>query len=245
MTPGEATFDAAALAKHLLRSVKAGGLATLEEATGHPFVTLANFATDYDGSPIMLTSDLSAHTRNMKADARVSLLLARGGKGDPLAHPRLSVLGQALQERDPDRRGRLKARFLARHPKSSLYADFADFSFWRIAVARAHLNGGFAKAADLCAVDVLTEIAEAQEVIDAETSALAHLNADHAESLALYAVKLAGARSAHWRATGLDPDGLDLGAGDLTARIVFPKRVTTSAGLRRVLVELAVLARAT
>ncbi|TPV97443.1 MAG: hypothetical protein USCAAHI_03116 [Beijerinckiaceae bacterium] len=47
---------------------------------------------------------------------------------------------------DPDRRAVLKARFLAKHPKSAFYADFADFSFWRVAMDEAHLNGGFARA---------------------------------------------------------------------------------------------------
>jgi hypothetical protein len=69
------------------------------------------------------------------------------------------------------------------------------------------------------------------------------LNADHGEALALYAEKLAGARSARWLAIGLDPEGLDLAAGDLAARIVFPHRVTTATDLRRVLVDLAAAAR--
>jgi len=43
----------------------------------------------------------------------------------------------------------VRRRFLGRHPKSELYAGFGDFSFWRMAIASAHLNGGFARAADL------------------------------------------------------------------------------------------------
>ena len=35
---------------------------------------------------------------------------------------------------------RVRRRFLARHPKSKLYADFADFSFWRLDVARVCLS---------------------------------------------------------------------------------------------------------
>lgn len=236
-------YDGLSLAKHLLRSVKAGALATIEQPAGHPFASLASLATDYDGSPILLTSNLSAHTRNMKADPRVSLLMARGGKGDPLAHPRLTLLGRALQEQDPTRRARLKARFLARHPKAALYADFGDFSFWRLEVSRAHLNGGFAKAADFTGAAVLTDIADAHDLIEAESGALTHLNADHAEALALYAEKLAGARSARWLAIGIDPEGLDLAAGDLAARIMFPRRVTTAPDLRRVLADLAAAAR--
>lgn len=250
--PAEATsperslreFDARVLAKYLLRTVKVGALATITSPAGDPFASLTSIATDYDGSPILLTSSLSGHSRNMKADARVSLLLAKGGKGDPLAHPRLTILGTANEETNPPRRAKLKARFLARHPKASLYADFGDFSFWKIAASGAHLNGGFARAADFSGAEVLTDIANAQDLINAETGALAHLNADHAETLALYAEKLAGTRAARWRAVGLDPEGLDLAAGDRAARILFPCRVTTAADLRRVLVDLAETARA-
>ena len=57
---------------------------------------------------------------------------------------------------------RLRRRFLSRHPKSELYAGFADFAFWRMAVVSAHLNGGFARAADLTAAEVLTDLADAE-----------------------------------------------------------------------------------
>ena len=55
---------------------------------------------------------------------------------------------------------------------------------------------------------------------------------------------LAGAGDGHWRATGLDPEGLDLACGDRTARLTFPRRIEEPAGLRTVLVELAGRARA-
>src|SRR5689334_25428757 len=86
-------FDPKALGKSLLRATRAGTLATLDRNTGHPFASLVNVATDSDGSPLILVSRLSTHTANLEKDARVSILLAETGKGDPLAHPRLTVLG--------------------------------------------------------------------------------------------------------------------------------------------------------
>ena len=140
--PPAPDFDAPALAKHLLRTLRTGALATLDRAAGFPFASLVTVATDLDGSPLLLMSQLSAHTLNLERDSRASLLLAQGGKGDPLAHPRLTVIGRAERTTEPRARG----RFLARHPKAKLYADFADFSFWRLEIAGAHLNGGFARA---------------------------------------------------------------------------------------------------
>jgi putative heme iron utilization protein len=112
-------------------------------------------------------------------------------------------------------------------------------------VASAHLNGGFARAADLKATDVLTDVPGADDLIEAEEGAVAHMNADHAEAIQLYATKLLGEADGAWRISGLDPDGADLIAGDRTARLAFGERVTSGEALRKVLVELAKQARAT
>ena len=45
--------------------------------------------------------------------------------------------------------GTARAPYLARHPYAALYADFADFSFWRLNVTHVQYIGGFAAAAVL------------------------------------------------------------------------------------------------
>jgi hypothetical protein len=239
-----ADFEPRAVAKELLRATRAGTLATLDRNTGHPFASLVNIATDSDGSPLILVSRLSTHTANLEADGRASVLLAAAGKGDPLAHPRLTLLGAFVPiGRDNESEQRLRRRFLARHPKSELYAGFADFSFWKLETVSAHLNGGFARAADLKAADVLTDVTGAAELIETEAGAIAHMNADHAEAVRLYATKLLGAPEAAWRLTGIDPEGLDLAGGDATLRLAFPHAVTTAQELRKMVVDLAAQAR--
>jgi putative heme iron utilization protein len=238
-------FDPKAVAKGLLRATRAGALGTIDRNTGHPFASLVNVATDSDGAPLILVSRLSTHTANLEVDGRASLLLASAGKGDPLAHPRLTLLGSFAQiARDDPREPRIRRRFLARHPKSELYAGFGDFSFWRLEVVSAHLNGGFARAADLKAADVMTDIAGAEGLIEAEEGAVSHMNDDHAEAVRLYATKLLGAEDGAWRLTGLDPDGLDLGRGDATLRLPFAQRITGAEQLRKAVVDLAAKARA-
>ena len=238
-------YDGLAEARRLLRTIRAGALATLSLQGGFPFASLVTVATDHDGAPILLMSGLSAHTRNLTADPRASILLSATGKGDPLAHPRLTVTGRVRRSDPGPERERLRARFLARHPKAALYADFGDFAFWRLELESAHLNGGFAKAADYAGADMLTAISDAGALLAAEADALEHLNTDHADALALYAHKLAGEPTARWRATGLDPDGLDLAAGELTARLLFPDRVSEPSALRNALVALAKSTRET
>jgi heme iron utilization protein len=234
------SFDAAGLAKTLLRKIRAGALATLDREGGFPFASLVSVATDPAGDPLLLTSRLASHTLNLEADPRASLLLAERGKGDPLAHPRLTVIGRA--ERASDNRAR--DRFLARHPKARLYADFADFSFWRLRIGSAHLNGGFARAASLTAGELRTDVSGAGELLEAESGAVEHLNEEETATIALYATRLAGEPPGDWRASGIDPDGLDLIAGDRTARLGFPQPVRSPAELRGVLKALTDQSRA-
>jgi heme iron utilization protein len=238
-------FDPKSVAKSLLRTTRAGSLATIDRNTGHPFASLVNVATDVDGAPLILVSRLSTHTANLEADGRASVLLASTGKGDPLAHPRLTLLGTFIQVvREDADEPRVRRRFLARHPKSELYAGFADFSFWRLHTVSAHLNGGFARAADLRGADVIASVADAVSLIETEAGAVAHMNEDHADAVRLYATQLLGAPDGKWQLTGLDPEGLDLALGDATLRLPFPERVTDPQALRKAVVELAAKARA-
>jgi putative heme iron utilization protein len=69
-----------------------------------------------------------------------------GPKGDPLTQPRLTLQGTAQPLTGAETRARLRPIWLALHPKSKLYVDFADFRFYRFEIVAAHLNGGFGKA---------------------------------------------------------------------------------------------------
>lgn len=151
--------------------------------------------------------------------------------------------GLARIVEEADARARCKARFLARHPKSALYADFPDFGFFRVAVSGGHLNGGFARAALLSAEELLTDVRGAEALRATEAGAIEHMNADHADAVRLYATKLLGGRDGPWRISGIDPEGLDLAFADDTLRLVFDKPVQDATALRLTLVHLAEKAR--
>ncbi|MGH6822215.1 MAG: HugZ family protein [Methylocella sp.] len=243
--PGAATggpdpggYDALAQAKELLRSVRAGALATMVPENAFPFASLVNIATAPDGSPILLLSRLAAHTRHLASDPRLSLLLAQTGAGDPLANPRVTIMGKAESVSDPDRRAALKARFLAKHPQSALYADFGDFSFWRVAMEQAHFNGGFARAGHFKAESLATSLDGAEALVAAEAQAVSELNVHRQDALARLATAIAGKPDGRWRATGIDPEGIDLACDDRTARIAFPRPVRTLQEFREIWPEL-------
>ena len=236
-------FDAARLARSLLRRSRQGALATLAPGSGDPYCSLVNVASHPDGSPILLISRLALHTRNLLGDGRLSLMLDERVEGDPLEGSRIMLAGVAEQASGDDV-AILRRRYLNAHPSSEVFVDFKDFSFFRIRPTGAHLVAGFGRIVDLKPEQFLTEISDAASLLEAEQGVLDHMNADHREAMTLYATKLLGAKSADWRCTGCDPEGIDLQAGSLTLRLDFPRRIVTPAALRQVLKQFADQARA-
>jgi putative heme iron utilization protein len=236
-------FDPARLSRSLLRRRREGALATLMAGSGDPYCSLVNVASHADGSPILLISRLAVHTKNILSDPRVSLMLDERGKGDPLEGARIMLLGRA-EEVAADELKFVRQRYLNAHPSAETFVDFKDFSFFRIRASATHLVAGFGRIVDLKPEQFLTEISDAAALLEAEQSAIDHMNADHRDALDLYATRLLGAEPADWRCTGCDPDGLDLQAGAQTLRLDFPERVTGPAELRKMLLRLADEARA-
>ncbi|EYD75440.1 Putative heme iron utilization protein [Rubellimicrobium mesophilum DSM 19309] len=142
--------EARALARRLLAEARHGALGVLDPETRGPFVT--RIAVGWDGeAALALVSTLALHTRALQADPACSLLLGEPGpKGDPLTHPRLTLLAAA----GPADKAAQRTSWLARHPKSALYYDFADFLLLRLRVRSAFLNGGFGKAFRLTPEDL-------------------------------------------------------------------------------------------
>jgi putative heme iron utilization protein len=236
-------FDAAKVARSLLRRSRQGALATLMAGSGDPYCSLVNVASHPDGSPILLISRLALHTQNILADSRVSLMLDERVEGDPLEGSRIMLAGRAEEAGSGDLEI-IRRRYLSAHPTAEVFVNFKDFSFFRIRPNGAHLVAGFGRIVDLRPEQFLTDISDAGALLEAEPDAIDHMNADHRDATNLYATKLLGAEPADWRCTGCDPDGLDLQAGAKILRLDFPERVTGPDELRKMLVKLAGEARA-
>ncbi|AWM85294.1 HugZ family protein [Microvirga sp. 17 mud 1-3] len=234
--------EARLCAKALMRTARYGSLATNDRETGGPFASLVSVGTDLDGSPVILTSGLSTHTRLLEADPRCSLLLASVGKGDPLAHPRLTLSAQATRL-DREATSGIRERYLRQHPKAALYVDFPDFAFWRLSILSGSLNGGFGRAYRMAPDDLLVESRALPRLREIEAEAVAHMNADHSDTVALYATRLCHAREGAWRLIGLDPEGIQLALGDEILRLAFPQILTQTEDLRPALMDLARRAR--
>lgn len=236
-------FDPGKLAKSLLRRSRQGALATLMAGSGDPYCSLVNLASHPDGSPILLISRLALHTKNILADSRVSLMLNERAAGDPLEGARIMLSGQAEQGTEAELE-LLRRRYLAAHPSAEEFVSFKDFSFFRIRPSGTHLVAGFGRIVDLKPERFLTNLAGADELLEAEEGAVAHMNVDHRDTMNLYATRLFGATEADWRCTGCDPEGLDMQSEQAVLRLEFPERVTDGNALRKMLVRLAGEARA-
>jgi putative heme iron utilization protein len=226
--------------RDLVRRLDKATLATAlpDENVSWPYASLVLVAVDHDLSPILLISALAEHSKAIAADNRVSLLFdGTAGLDQPLTGPRVTLMGRAA----PDDGPRLRARFLARHPDAALYAGFADFRFYRVAIERAHLVGGFGKIRWLTAAELAPPPPPA--LVAAEPEIVAHMNQDHADAIGLYATKLLGLSGEGWRMTGIDCDGIDLRLRGTVARLALPTTVDGPDAARNALVALVAKAR--
>jgi heme iron utilization protein len=219
--------------RQLLRRAKTATLSTLGRDDGTPYGSLANIATDVAGKPIILISRLAWHTRNLLADPRASILVGEIPEtGDALVGPRVTVLGRFVQDTDEN----LRRRYLAQHPQASMYADFSDFSFWRMEPKVIHGVAGFGRIETLPPEDVFPN---ADEMTALEISAIQHMNHDHVDAIQRYAIKLLAAEAGEWRVQAIDPDGFHLGWDEKSLRLQFDVPVYNASDLRQKLAELA------
>jgi putative heme iron utilization protein len=220
-------------ARNLLRSARVGTLASM--AGGQPFASLVTPACAPDLSLVLLLSDLSEHTRHLRAEPRCSVLVAgQPESANPQTAPRVSITGLAERLSDPA----LKPRYLAVHPYAAIYAEFGDFALWRVRPLGGLYVGGFARALRLRAADLTPDPAAVAAIAAAEADIMAHCNADHPDALAA----IAGS-AGEWRMVTVDVDGCDLAQGERVIRIHWSAPAEDPSGVRQELVRLARAAR--
>jgi putative heme iron utilization protein len=149
----------------------------------------------------------------------------------------VTYLGEAAKIDDPA----LSARYVRIHPYSAGYAQFADFSFWRLSPLSAHAVAGFGRIETLEKAEFL--INDPSGWSELEVSAREHMNDDHRDAVRNYAVNLLGAPDGEWSIAALDPDGADLENDGKMRRLAFEEPVFDAVSLRLALVHLAEQAR--
>ena len=120
----------------------------LDPQSGAPLASRVAVATDLDGTPLILVSSLSEHTGGARSPTRAARCCSASQARAIRWRIRASAYAAGPRgcERGTPEQARAERRYLNRHPKAKLYAGFGDFAFFRLAVERASLNGGFGKA---------------------------------------------------------------------------------------------------
>jgi putative heme iron utilization protein len=120
-----------------------------------PFVSLVLPGRDGTGQPLLLLSDLSDHAKNLKRDARASLLFdGTAGLAEPLTGARVTLIGRVVPADGPENR----ALYLACQPSAQGYAGFGDFHLYRFEIQEALLVAGFGRIHRLPGSDLLSAV---------------------------------------------------------------------------------------
>lgn len=240
------TLTHAERARTLVDSVSVGTLCTLaREPEGYPYGSLVTFGLA-TGRPVFLISELAEHTKNLREDARSSLLVAESHAGDPLANGRVTLVGPCTPVMGEDL-ARASEAYLAKYPDASYYADFKDFAFWSLEVTSVRYIGGYGRMSWVGVNDWL-EATPDPIAPDAE-AILEHMNQDHADALPLYCRAFSRATDVQSaRMVGIDRHGFEISAltpaGARPIRLAFPQPIANKADARKALVLLLKDARA-
>lgn len=144
----------------LLNTQRVAALGTLGE-DGHASVSMVPFAIDAScGQVVIHVSGLAAHSRNLQATPRVSLMVLQAEvAGEPVhALPRVTLDGIAtVLDQDSAAWHSAKAAYLARFPDVEYMTQLGDFRFVAIAVTGARQVAGFGAARSIDA-DELAQV---------------------------------------------------------------------------------------
>jgi heme iron utilization protein len=226
-------------ARTLVAQISTGTLCTLAlEPEGYPYGSFVTVAFE-NADPIFLISGLAEHTKNLELDSRASLLVAEGGSADPLASGRVTMLGPCTRVGNDG--GRARGAFFAAHPNATYYADFGDFTFWKLRVEYVRYIGGYGRMSWISQAD--WRAAEADPLAPSATDIIAHMNADHADALLLYCKAFShGTEITSAKMTGVDRYGVEMSAitlnGPRPFRLAFGNPVSTPDDVRATLISL-------
>lgn len=139
--------DIANVLGSVLETQRLASLGTLHQ--GEPYVSMVPFALLPAGVFVIHVSALAAHTKDMLASPRVSLLVVapQDAETPPQAVARVTLQADAepLDDSMPEH-AQARAAYLARFPQSAQTFELSDFSLFALRPRSLRVVGGFAQA---------------------------------------------------------------------------------------------------
>ncbi|KAL7194177.1 hypothetical protein ACSBR1_034563 [Camellia fascicularis] len=207
---------------------------------GYPSGSMVDFACDAYGSPILAISSLAVHTKDLLANPKCSLLVAK----DPEDRTDLIITlhGDVVSVSEKDREA-IRTAYLARHP-NAFWVDFGDFQFVRIepkvvryvsGVATASLGSGEFSKEEYRA-------AKADPIYQFSKPIASHMNKDHAEDTKLIVQHSTSIPVDFAHMLDLDCLGFNVKAGcqgdTCKLRVPFPRRAVDRKDVKTLIVEM-------
>lgn len=207
---------------------------------GFPFGSVMPFGVDGEGRPLVLISRMAMHTQNLEADPRASLLVMQDpGAVDVLGAARVTLVGDTKPLPETNL-AEVREIYLRAYPNAKYWVDYDDFGFYRMDVVDVYYVGGFGVMGWVTADDYAR--ADPDPLADAAERIITHMNADHADSLALLARAHANLDGTEAQMTSVDRLGfhmrLKTAEGMRGTRIAFKREARDAKQAREVLVEM-------
>jgi putative heme iron utilization protein len=142
------------LVKELVRNSQQAFLATIGE--GAPLASAAGYVFEEKGdfgTIVLLLSDLARHTRNLKKNPALCLLVVEPSDAPIHEKKRASFSGEARLVEDRGRIERLKKAYLVLFPRSEIFLTLPDFRFYELEPRTIGWIGGFGRAKDFVFTD--------------------------------------------------------------------------------------------
>jgi putative heme iron utilization protein len=218
-------------ARSLLLNESFGVLSTISlDVPGYPFGSIVPYCVDETCSPIIYISHIAQHTKNIVADARVSLTVVERSidTGDVQAQGRVTYIAKAVAVGGKETE--IRAKYFRYFPSARQYEQTHDFAFFRLELVRVRFIGGFGQ---IFWVEPGEFLMQNPFSFQEESRIVEHMNHDHGEALRRYA---GGVPSVM---TGIDAEGFDMLAAGKKMRLDFETPVHNVEQARQALIEMA------
>ena len=209
---------------------------------GFPTGSVVGFELDDKGLPFFVFSTMSAHTKDVLKDGKVSLtVMANDFKG--AAEGRVVLIGSAVKLFDKEKIATLRDLYLKKH-KDAYWIDFGDFSYFTMtSLEIVRYVGGFAMAGSISATEYMN--ASPDPIAPFAKPVLTHMNDDHADSISKMIEHYVKISNSEATIISMDRLGMTVkaklgvaGGGFAKVRLPFLAEVINRKAVKEMLVEM-------